>query len=351
MAGTRRRDRGQVTIKDIAQKLGVSHATVSRALNDSPLITEPTKARIRAMAAKLGYVPDSAARVMRGEASNIVGFILPDVQNHFYSTVAKVLAETVSSAGLQLVLAISEDDPERELRHVRELHRARARGIVITPVAGLLRETAQLLSELRCVQLVRAHPDVTADLVAAQDGEATRTSTRYLLDLGHRRIAYLGGGPETLSTGVRRIDGYQSAMSDVDGAEILECQTPPHPDNGYRVALDFLRRPRPPTGLVIGSSQLTLGVLRAIREIGLNVPGDVSLVSYDDPDWQELWGPGISTIALPIRRIAHSAAQKICSPETEAPADGGVVIETRPRGSGTYYPVQLIKRGSCRALT
>ena len=337
MAGTRRRDRGQVTIKDIAQKLGVSHATVSRALNDSPLITEPTKARIRAMAAKLGYVPDSAARVMRGETSNIVGFILPDVQNHFYSTVAKVLADTVSSAGLQLVLAISEDDPERELRHVRELHRARARGIVITPVAGLLRETAQLLSELRCVQLVRAHPGVTADLVAAQDGD-------------HRRIAYLGGGPETLSTGVRRIDGYRSAMSAVDGAEILECQTPPHPDNGYRVALDFLRRTRPPTGLVIGSSQLTLGVLRAIREIGLNVPGDVSLVSYDDPDWQELWGPGISTIALPIRRIAHSAAQKICSPETEAPPDGGVVIETRPRGSGTYYPVQLIKRGSCRAL-
>ena len=149
---------GQVTIKDIAQALGISHATVSRALNDSPLINAGTKDRIRAKADEMGYVPDPAARVMRGELSTIVGFILPDVQNHFYSASAKVLAESVSAAGFQLVLAISEDDPERERRHVEELRRARARGIVITPSAGLLPDTADLLRDMPVVQLVRSHP-------------------------------------------------------------------------------------------------------------------------------------------------------------------------------------------------
>ncbi len=346
---------GSVTIKDIAQALGVSHATVSRGLSDSPLISQATKDRIRAMAAEMGYVPDTAARVMRGRASNLVGFILPDVQNHFYSAMAKVLAEEVSAAGLQLVLAISSDDPRQELRHVQELRRARARGIVITPVAAMLPDTVALLRELRVVQLVRSHPDVTADVVAARDAEATRLSTEHLLSLGHRRIAYLGGGAETMSTGTHRLEGYRQAMAGVADA-VPACRlVPPHPENGYRASMDLLRANPAPTGLVIGSSQLALGVLRAVHELGLRVPDDLSLVSYDDPDWHRLWGPGISTITLPIREMAHFAARRICLPDappadTGSPDIAGVVTERLERGNAYSFPVRLDVRGSCKAV-
>src|SRR5699024_3762457 len=136
----------------------------------------------------------------------------PDVQNHFYSAMARLLAENVASIGLQLALAISEDDPERELRHVRELRRARARGIIITPVQSMLSETAELLSRMQTVQLVRSHPLVMADSISAQDENAIFQSTSYLLELGHRRIAYMGGGAETLDSGKRRLAGYKRAM-------------------------------------------------------------------------------------------------------------------------------------------
>lgn len=337
----------RVTIKDIAQSLGISHATVSRALHDSPRISQSTKERIREMAAAMGYSPDTAARVMRGEDSNLVGFILPDVQNHFYSAMAKALAETVSAKGLQLVLAISEDDPEEEHRQVLELCRARARGIVITPVAHMLPDTASLLSDIRVVQLVRSHPEVSADLVAAQDSEATYLSTRHLLSLGHRHIAYLGGGAETLSTGTNRLEGYSRAMGHVHDAKPTIRLVPPHPANAYSAARELLDRDAPPTGLVIGSSQIALGALQVIQELGLSVPRDISLVSYDDPDWHQLWGPGLTTIKLPIRDMAHFAAQMICTPENITQPNAQIRREQLPLGKQYLFPAELLERGSC----
>ncbi|NYT44322.1 LacI family DNA-binding transcriptional regulator [Alcaligenaceae bacterium] len=342
------RSNSPVTIKDIASVLSVSNATVSRALADSPLISDRTKNRVRTVAAELGYVPDNIARMMRGEASNLVGFILPDVQNHFYSAMAKMLAENVSTIGLQLVLAISEGDPERELRHVRELRRARAQGIIVTPVADMLPETADLLSGMRTVQLVRSHPLVTADLVTAQDARAISVSTQYLLELGHRKIAYLGGGAEILDSGTNRLAGYRRAMSQVEGGVCMEVLTAPYPENGYSAARQILEHATPPSGLVIGSSQLAVGVLRAIREMNIRVPQDLSVISYDDPDWLQLCGPGISTIALPIAEMAHQAVNLIDA-RYQAKTDRleFAVDSLGPAAKHFSFPVSLVERGSC----
>ncbi|UXX83159.1 LacI family DNA-binding transcriptional regulator [Roseovarius pelagicus] len=337
----------RVTIKDIAQTLGISHATVSRALRDSPQISGSTKDRIREAAAEMGYAPDTAARVMRGEDSNLVGFILPDVQNHFYSAMAKALAETVSAQGLQLVLAISEDDPEEEHRQVLELSRARARGIVITPVENLMPETSVLLANMRAVQLVRSHPDVNADLVAAQDADATYLSTRHLLSLGHRHVAYLGGGAETLSTGTSRLEGYLRAIAETENARSLSRLIPPRPANAYVAAKELLGTADPPTALVIGSSQIALGVLQVIQEFGLSAPEDISLVSYDDPDWHRLWGRGLTTIELPIREMAKFAAQMICTSDSTIPQHITVQREQLATGNKYLFPVELLERGSC----
>lgn len=334
-----------VTINDLALVLGVSNATVSRALSDSPLINERTALRIKAKAKEMGYVPDNIAKMMRGEASNLVGFILPDVQNHFYSAMAKALAENVSSLGLQLVLAISEDDPEIELRHVRELRRARARGIIITPVASMEAETAELLSAMKTVQLVRSHPQVKSDVVAAQDFEAIRLSTEHLLSQGHRNIGYLGGGPEILDSGQRRLDGFRKSVTRFSDVEITEKLAAPHPEEGYQATMEIMSKPSPPTALVIGSPQLTLGALRAIRELRLRVPQDIALVSYDDPDWLQLCEPAISTVALPIIDMANFATKLI---DDRYSLKGGPTPDEQITGNKKRYsfPVSLIPRES-----
>ena len=130
---------------------------------------------------------------------------------------------------------------------------------------------------------------------------------------------------------------------------------PPHPENGYLASMELLRGGPAPTGLVIGSSQLALGVLRAIRELGLRVPDNLSLVSYDDPDWHQLWGPGITTIALPIQAMAHFAARQICRPDADGPDAGAnedpdLLIDPLERGRRFSFPIQLRERGSCRLI-
>lgn len=345
MAGIKRTRNGP-TIKDIAAELGVSHATVSRALNDSPLIGSGTKERVRTAAARMGYIPDAAAKVVRGAQSNIVGFILPNVENHFYSAIARSIAETVAASGMQLVLAISEDDPDLELRHVQALCEARTRGIIITPVADLRPETAGLLRNVPCKQLVRRHPLVEADVVVADDTAATFRAGRRLIELGHRRIAYIGGGSETLSTGTDRAEGFRRAVAGLPETTATVALGPPKPEFGYQTAISWLTAPDPPTGIILGSSQFTLGALKAIRESRLKVPRDVSLIGYDDPDWFEFWGPGITTVALPIREMAVTAASMVCETRLQSALDPHVSPVPETGSRRLTFPVHLVQRGS-----
>jgi len=341
-----KRTRNGPTIKDIAAELGISHATVSRALNDSPLIGEQTKKRVRMAASRMGYIPDAAAKLMRGAPSNIIGFILPDVENHFYSAIARSIAETVAAHGIQLVLAISEDDPDLELRHVRALCEARARGIIITPVADLRGETAELIANVPCEQLVRRHPLVEADVVVADDTNATFQAARRLLEQGHERIAYIGGGDQTLSTGTDRVEGFKLAMSEVPGATESIALGPPKPEFGYDTAISWLQQPDGPSGIILGSSRFTLGVLKAIRETGLSVPRDISLIGYDDPDWFEFWGNGITTIELPIREMAVMAASLVCDVPPEPALEPEVSTVAGTELQRLAFPVRLVPRGS-----
>ena len=344
--GRARRNRNGPTIKDIAAELGVSHATVSRALNDSPLVGEATKKRMREAAARMGYIPYAAAKLLRGGESNIVGFILPDVENHFFSAIARVIAETVAASGVQLVLAISEDDPDLELRHVRSLCEARTRGIIITPVVDLHPETADLLANVPCKQLVRRHPLVDSDVIVSEDKVATFLAARRLIGLGHKHIGYIGSGSETLSTGMDRANGFYQAVLDVPDVRTTVALGPRGPGHGYEAAIAMLTKRNRPTGIVLGSAQFTIGTLKAIRDAGLQVPQDISLVGYDDPDWFETWGAGITTIALPIKQMAMMAASLVCESTLEPALEPDVsTIEGTPF-ERLSFPVRLVARGS-----
>ncbi|MDH2238989.1 LacI family transcriptional regulator [Pigmentiphaga sp. GD03639] len=303
---------GPVTIKDIAAALGISHTTVSRALNDHPKLSDDTKARVRQAARELGYVLNASGRILRGGASPLVGLVIPDIQNDFYSAIAKRLAERCRDAGFQMVLAITEDDPDAECGEVQALIQARAAGIVITPSPAPLPRTVELLAGTPTVQLIRSVAALATDVVAMDDAAAAHDAAAHLLALGHRRIGYVGGYAR-IKPGRDRLRGFVKAHAEagLEADRELIVQVPPRQEYGADAMRRLLAARQRPTAVVIGSSELTIVALAVIREHGLSTPSDISVVGYGDPKWYELTTPPLTAVRLPIEALAASTAELV----------------------------------------
>jgi DNA-binding LacI/PurR family transcriptional regulator len=301
-----------VTIKDIAEYLGISHSTVSRALGDHPYTNAHTKQRVREAVEKLGYVPNAAARSMRGDLGSIVGLILPDIYNELFGATAQIVSHRCSKSGFQMVLAVSEDDPLTEYKHVLALREARAAGIIITPTPGLLDKTRALLQSVPVVQYSRRHPQLASPSISVDGERGIRVATLHLLQLGHRRIGYIGMTTDK-STGAERLGGYTAAhkQAGVRSDPALIRLGASHSDFARAAASELLQLPDPPTALLLGSNPMTVGALRALRQANLKVPADMSLICFGDSSWYTVWDQGITTIGSPFQQMADAVASEL----------------------------------------
>lgn len=331
----------EVTIRDVARALNISHTTVSRALADSPKISEETKQRVRLAADQLGYVPSASARTMRGRRSSLVGLVIPDVQNDFYASVAKVVTNALAARSMHLMLSITDDEPVRELHELRFMQEMRPAGLIVVPSATPLPETEALLANLCTVQLIRRHPRIAGDAVLIDDHRGIYTATRHLQDYGHKRIAYIGGGTQ-LSTGRTRLAGFQQALAERgDEPAAVVLGTPRAEFARHAVTSMMVGRSRP-TGLILGSPELTLGALQALRGLHLEWPRDVSVVGYHDPAWFELAEHGITTVRLPVEELALTAACLVVT-KSIAQHAGEAIPESSP---DMLFTPTLMLRGS-----
>jgi DNA-binding LacI/PurR family transcriptional regulator len=302
-----------ITIRDIADALEMSHATVSRALSDHPKINKETKARVRAKAQEMGYVPNGSARNMRGLHSPLVGLIVPDIQNDFYASIAKIVADAAAARGFQLALSVTEDNAEREMRDLRALIVARAAGIIITPTASPAAETLDLLAGVRAVQLVRQDQRIEREAVIVDDHSGTRAAAQHLIDYGHRDIAYVGVTTD-LSCGKDRLSGFQAALAErhLDASRVALGH--PRPEFSRHAVHALMTGRRRPSALVMGSSSLTLGALMALRSMNIRWPEDVSIVGYGDPVWFDLIGDGLTTVSLPVQDMGRYIISLLLTP-------------------------------------
>ena len=300
--------RPTITIKDIAELLGVAHTTVSRALNDHPRISVATKARVRGAAAKLGYVTHAGARLMRIGASNMVGLVVPDVQNEFYSAAASVMADQCALRGLQLVLSVSDDDPDREEQQLRSLREGRAAGVLIVPSGAPTINTVSLLRGLPIVQFLRSNPKLGNRSVVVNDVAGVHEATIHLVQLGHRQIAFVGG-MTNVSTGLHRMSGYEAALRDSGiGREARLIHTgPTRPEFGYSALEALLENVPAVTAVVVASSRQVLGLMRAAQARGVSIPHDLSVVGYGDADWFTISEPAVTAVGLPIADMSLQA--------------------------------------------
>ncbi len=320
----------------------MSHSTVSRALASHPGVKAATRLKVQALARELGYVPNGFAQSMRGQHGPVLGLVVPDIRNDFYASVAQIVADAAAARGLHMALSITDDDPEREMGDLRALVVARAVGAIVTLCSQPRPETVELLAGMNAVQLVRQTPGVRHEAVLIDDLHGVAMATRHLVHYGHRDIAYVGTHT-AISCGGDRLQGFRGTMLEhgLDASRVL--LGPPRPEFSQHAVTALLQAPVRPTGLVVGSSSLTLGALKALRALEVRWPRDVSVVGYGDPAWFDLVGDGLTTVRLPVQEMGQCAVGLLLSRET------GQAVPGRAH-AGTRFAPALVVRGSTMPL-
>ncbi|WP_201839831.1 LacI family DNA-binding transcriptional regulator [Microvirga zambiensis] len=330
-----------VTIKDIAARLEVSASTVGRALADDPRISAAMKQKVAEVADEMGYVANRAARMMRGVSSNLIGLVVPDIRNSFYSTIAHALSQCLESADYQLTLSETDDDRQVELRQIRELTSANVAGIIIVPSARPHPDAVRLLKLTPHIQLLRKHSSIGEQWFGIDDTQAIYQATKHVVNRGHRRIAYIGGIAE-LPTGAGRLKGFRDALrsSEAPSNAVEELGPPSSMDFGRDALRRVLASSPRPTAVVTGSVQITQAVLEEIWATGVHVPEELSVVGFGDELGFRWWGPGLTTVSLPVSDLATACGLWFVHQLKLK------TVRTSPYSS--ISPPTLIVRGSCR---
>jgi DNA-binding LacI/PurR family transcriptional regulator len=303
----------QASIKDIARLAGVSHSTVSRALRSSPLTSEVTADRIRQIAQACGYAPSAAARSLVTRRTNIVGVVVTSIMDPFAAEVVGGIEDAAHEHGFSLLLADSKAIPDREISAVRLLEERRVDGIIITASrVGALYMQALTRMQAPIVLLNNQHPSEFVHSVMIANTEASLEMTRYLIGLGHQRIAYLGDRYGDQSD-TERFAGYRQA---INGAGVaLDPEIVVHgdgkPEGGAAVMSALLALPHPPTAVFCYNDMTALGAIRTIRARGLRVPADVSVTGFDDLHIVQYTDPPLTTVRQPMPEMGRMAMETL----------------------------------------
>jgi LacI family transcriptional regulator len=320
-----------VTLKDVAQRAGVSVPTASRVLSGSTYpVVEDLRARVKAAALDLDYVPNAQAQgLLRGNTGTI-GVLVGDVGDPYFSGIVHGIQERATAQDLLLTICHTERDPERELSYFRMLQSHRARSVILAG-SGLSDEAYREGIAAR-VQSFRAAggqvvgigtPVVEMDHVLVDNREGGRLLGSHLAALGHREIALLSG-PEALISSQERIAGLRDALDEV-GAHLLVRVGPPQRDEGYRAAGELLRDHPGTTAVVGAADQVAMGVLALLREQGRSVPEEVSVAGFNDIEAARDLTPALTTVRLPLREMGHAALELALGREaSEVALDGSV---------------------------
>jgi len=352
----------KVSIKDVAQKAGVSTATVSHVINGTRFVREETRQRVLEVIEALNYQPSAIARSLATNATQTIGLVISDITNPFFTAVARGVEDEINQHGYHTIFCNTDEDPAREDEYLRLLSARQIDGLIIAPT-GLQSERLLRIAEADTpiVLIDRETPGIEAPLVGVDNGEGAYRATRYLIELGHRRIAVLTG-LETISTLKLRVEGYKRALqeSDIPVDERLIIRADPrfhsnHPylpnialrsltnnqmtPSAYQALQQLLNLPERPSAIFVTNNQMTLGTLHALRERNLCCPDDISIISFDDHDWAPLFSPPLTAVRQPTYQLGQTAARLLMD-----------LINHRTFKLPAPLPVELVIRESCRRL-
>lgn len=303
---------GPATIRDVARLAGVSVATVSNVLNNARTVAAETRERVRRAVDALGYAPHAAARSMRGRGSGLIGLILADITNPFFTALVHTVERAANAHGYSVLLCNSDEDLAREEQHLDLLRTQRVDGIILAATGHPSGGRAAALSRLRApvVLVDRGFPEFGLDAVVLDNRRAALEATRHIVSFGHRRIAMIGG-PVQVSTGADRLAGYREALHEagLPYEERLVRDAGFREEPAYEAACELLAAPERPTAIFAANNLIAIGVMRAIADARLDCPHDVSVVSIDDFAWANAFRPRLTTVAQPVAAMGEAAVR------------------------------------------
>lgn len=294
-------------IKTVAERAGVSPATVSRVLSGSARVQAAYRERVLQAAAELDFRPNQAARNLRRQTTETIGVVVSDIENPHFTRMVRIVEEAAFGRGYRVLLSNTDETSEKQRLYLEMLAAERVLGVVLVPTEPAGVEISRLIDlRIPVVAFDRVAADPRADAVVVDNAESSRRATVHLIRLGHRRIGFVGGRHD-IQTGSERSAGYDAAMT---AAGLV----PRAADGEFRLeegrqAAEQLLAGGDLTALVIANNLMTVGALQAIRARGLRVPADLAVVAMDDPFWTGLIDPPLTTLVQPVHRMATAAAR------------------------------------------
>ncbi|MEP0522139.1 MAG: LacI family DNA-binding transcriptional regulator [Hyphomicrobiales bacterium] len=329
------------TMKDVARLANVSVATVSAVISGKKYVSPELKERVQQTISELKYRPSVVASQLKLGRTSLIGLIIPDISNPFYTDIVANVQASAREENLTVILGISDQDPQREKEMIEFMSSQHAEVLIICS-CGYGGETAEVLnnaSHTMNLVLVDAIPDrVNADTITLDNFTAGRLATEHAISFGHRDIAIVTGPPSATSS-EDRLNGYTHAM---EAAGLRP--NPRHQHNGafrigegYEAATTLLEEVAKPSAIFVCNNLMLIGVMRAISDKELDVPGDISIVSIDDFPWASAFSPAITTVRQPTAEMGRAAFEL---------AKDRLGKNDVPTVHKVFAP-ELITRGSC----
>ena len=327
------------TIHDVAKRAGVAPITVSRVINNSGYASEETRQRVEAAVVDLGYVPSGPARSLRLKRTNSIALVLTDITNPFFTTIARGVEDVASEEGYTVTYCNTDEDESKEKKNIDILLQQQVDGILLVPALSKPDAVNYILGrELPVVVLDRRMPDAEADVVRCDSEDGAYQLVRYLLELGHCRIAVLTG-PEGTSTADDRLAGYRRAMAEA-GQDIVEewvnrgsfTQA-----SGYEMARKVMRTTPRPSAIFAANNFIAIGAMKALQELNLPVPEEAALVGFDDLPPGLVMFPFMTVAAQPAYEMARTATRLLLA---------RIAGEASGRHQEIVLPTELIIRQS-----
>ena len=332
----------RITLMDVAKDAGVSRATASLVLRSSPLVAESTRARVLASMRKLGYVYNRAAASLRTHRSHTIGLIVTDITNPFFAQMTVGSEAHFDQASYGVLLSNTSERLEKQDRLLETMHEYGADGVLLCPAMGTPPETIDRMRRwhLPVVLVARYLLGMNADYVGADNVSGAQMAVEHLVGQGHRRIAFIGGSPDS-SARRDRLRGYRKALEhhSLPVDETFLVPSAVTREGGHDAILGLLDLPNPPSAALCYNDVVAFGVMLGLQSAG-KIPGkDLAVVGFDDIDEAALWRPALTTVSISPRRIGKEAARLLLE-RIEAPDD-------TPRH--VTLPPQLVIRASCGA--
>ena len=297
-------------MKDVARLAGVSIATVSATLSGSSFVSAVLQERVRAAIDELGYAPNAMASGLKRGASTLLGLVVPDITNPFYTELVHGVQQRAARAGYTVLLGVSDDDAGREAELIRLMRSHQAAGTIVLPSGGE-EDCMRLLDIAASMPLVavdNAPSGMAADTVVLDNRKAAQLATDHILSLDHKAVATLAG-PSHRFVSRERVLGFEAAMEASGNAVPPEhiIRGDFHVDAARQAAAALLQRSSRPTAIFVANNQMLIGVMQAIAAAGLCVPDDISIASIDDFPWASVFMPALTTVRQPIDAMAGTA--------------------------------------------